>query len=400
MKLGSLTLAPHHRIVGTRRLLQLDDLLRIEDEDGNVLLRVGADGALEGFPAGTGTGGDSVIAGEVATSASLPVTIGTPAVGTIYLVQTSTGVWPFNRKERGLWRRVANTGDASDWLRLGNFAEALQVYDADLDGVVDLDKGGTGATTASGARAAFGLGDAATKNVGTAGGTVAAGDDTRLTNSRTPTTHANSHASGGSDPLTLAQSQITNLTTDLAGKEPARTAASQAEMEAGTETSIRSMSPQRVAQAIAALGGGGVPLKLCVVSYPFDGFGQNGFSVTNSAFTKVPFNTVSVDQGSCWDSTNKYYVVPATGVYVVITKLRPEGNVTGGKGYGQGADTALQDSASFAWFTTATASVNRHGSLNIRVGSFTAGDHIMMVYYADSIGTTTAQAEMTIYRVA
>lgn len=35
------------------------------------------------------------------------------------------------------------------------------------------------------------------------------------------------------------------------------TAASQAEMEAGTETALRVMSPLRVSQAITALGGGG-----------------------------------------------------------------------------------------------------------------------------------------------
>ncbi len=33
-----------------------------------------------------------------------------------------------------------------------------------------------------------------------------------------PGLHAPTHASGGTDPVTLAQSQITNLTTDLAGK--------------------------------------------------------------------------------------------------------------------------------------------------------------------------------------
>tara|TARA_R110000868_G_scaffold216396_1_gene466530 strand:+ start:5624 stop:5845 length:222 start_codon:yes stop_codon:yes gene_type:complete len=32
--------------------------------------------------------------------------------------------------------------------------------------------------------------------------------------------HAPTHASGGSDAVTLAQSQVTNLTTDLAGKSP------------------------------------------------------------------------------------------------------------------------------------------------------------------------------------
>ena len=44
--------------------------------------------------------------------------------------------------------------------------------------------------------------------------------DSRLSNSRTPTSHASTHAAAGSDPVTLAQSQITNLVTDLAGKVP------------------------------------------------------------------------------------------------------------------------------------------------------------------------------------
>jgi hypothetical protein len=36
----------------------------------------------------------------------------------------------------------------------------------------------------------------------------------------TPAAHASTHASGGSDPVTLAESQITNLSSDLASKEP------------------------------------------------------------------------------------------------------------------------------------------------------------------------------------
>nr|DAL22182.1 MAG TPA_asm: hyaluronidase [Caudoviricetes sp.] len=49
-------------------------------------------------------------------------------------------------------------------------------------------------------------------------------DWTNITNkptSFTPSAHASTHASGGSDALTLAQSQVTNLTTDLAGKAAA-----------------------------------------------------------------------------------------------------------------------------------------------------------------------------------
>jgi len=45
--------------------------------------------------------------------------------------------------------------------------------------------------------------------------------DPSVTNARAPTAHAATHASAGSDPITVAESQVTNLTTDLAAKEPA-----------------------------------------------------------------------------------------------------------------------------------------------------------------------------------
>lgn len=57
-------------------------------------------------------------------------------------------------------------------------------------------------TNASASRSALGLGNSATRNVGTTAGTVAAGDDARLSNARTPTAHAASHHTGGSDALT------------------------------------------------------------------------------------------------------------------------------------------------------------------------------------------------------
>ncbi len=47
-------------------------------------------------------------------------------------------------------------------------------------GAVPVNQGGTGSITASGARTNLGLGNSATRDVGTAAGTVAAGDDSRL----------------------------------------------------------------------------------------------------------------------------------------------------------------------------------------------------------------------------
>jgi hypothetical protein len=57
---------------------------------------------------------------------------------------------------------------------------------------------------ASVARTTLGLGDSATKSVGTTAGTVAAGDDSRLSDTRTPTAHKASHATGGSDALSAS----------------------------------------------------------------------------------------------------------------------------------------------------------------------------------------------------
>lgn len=70
--------------------------------------------------------------------------------------------------------------------------------------------------TASEARTALALGDAATLNVGTTTGTVAAGDDSRFTDARTPTPHAASHGDGGSDEIAIDASQMTSGTINTA----------------------------------------------------------------------------------------------------------------------------------------------------------------------------------------
>lgn len=70
------------------------------------------------------------------------------------------------------------------------------------------------------ARTNLGLGGAAVLEVGTGAGTVAAGNDSRLSDARTPTAHAAFHGSGGSDAVTVAQSQVTGLPAALGALLP------------------------------------------------------------------------------------------------------------------------------------------------------------------------------------
>jgi cell pole-organizing protein PopZ len=62
------------------------------------------------------------------------------------------------------------------------------------------------------------LGGAAILNVGTTAGTVAAGDDSRLSDSRTPTAHAASHKTGGTDALAAADIGAAAIETPAASE--------------------------------------------------------------------------------------------------------------------------------------------------------------------------------------
>ena len=59
-----------------------------------------------------------------------------------------------------------------------------------------------------------------TSEFGTTSGSFCQGNDSRLSNARTPTTHASTHAANGSDPITISQSQVTGLEADIGGLAP------------------------------------------------------------------------------------------------------------------------------------------------------------------------------------
>jgi len=147
-------------------------------------------GTVTSIAAGTGLSG-----GTITSSGTLSVNYGT----------TSTTACVGNDSRLSDARTpTAHTHTASD-ITSGLAAVATTGAYSSLSGTPTL---GTSAA----------LNVAATGNA--AAGEVVKGNDTRLSDSRTPSTHAASHAAAGSDPLTLSQAQITDLTTDLSNKVP------------------------------------------------------------------------------------------------------------------------------------------------------------------------------------
>jgi hypothetical protein len=65
----------------------------------------------------------SYINGTVATPADLPVTVGNPALDSVYLCKAGSGLWLVNRRPAGLYCRTGNAGTAADWTHLGAFPE-------------------------------------------------------------------------------------------------------------------------------------------------------------------------------------------------------------------------------------------------------------------------------------
>jgi len=149
---------------------------------------------------------------------------------------TSTGT---NTGDQSIFKNIAVAGQSTvvadttnDTLTLVAGTNITLTTDALTDTVTITASGGSGggdvvgpASATNGAFALFDTttgkllkngsvpGGAATLNVGTSAGTVAAGDDSRFTNARTPTAHASTHVTGGADAIQSATSAQNGLAT-------------------------------------------------------------------------------------------------------------------------------------------------------------------------------------------
>jgi len=193
-------------------------------------------GAVSAITAGTGlTGG--TITGTGTIAASFGTTAGTICQGND--ARLSTPVAP-------LAHASTHTAAGSDPLTLSqaqvtNLGTDLAAKVATTRQVLaGTGLGGGGALSAD-----------VTLNVsyGTSGTTACVGNDARLSNARTPSTHASSHATGGSDVLTLGQSQITSLVSDLAAKA----STTHASTHATGGTDVLTLGQAQITGLVAAL---------------------------------------------------------------------------------------------------------------------------------------------------
>ena len=80
---------------------------------------------------------DQYIDGEVEYHSSLPVTVGTPAVNSAFLVRKGEGLYFISRKPSGIWVRELNNGNLDDWKFAGLFSDLYR--DANFRIISDSD---------------------------------------------------------------------------------------------------------------------------------------------------------------------------------------------------------------------------------------------------------------------
>jgi hypothetical protein len=82
-------------------------------------------------------GGTSYIDGDVEFHSNLPVTVGSPAVNSAFLVRKGEGLYFISRKPAGIWVRELNNGNLDDWKFAGLFSDLYR--DANFRIISDSD---------------------------------------------------------------------------------------------------------------------------------------------------------------------------------------------------------------------------------------------------------------------
>jgi len=127
--------------------------------------------------------------------------------------------------------------------------------------------------------------------------------------------------------------------------------------------------------------------------------GSSAFQSVGTSFTTVQINTVMLDNKAGWDAANYQWVVPETGTYQVLGKMRLVDGDLSGLGYSLGMDVGTNvSSAELFW---GEGNKNRQSISNPRTMILTKGDRLRLHAFVDRstpVGITAAS--LTAVRIA
>ncbi len=157
------------------------------------------------------------------------------------------------------WQPGGSGGGVQIGGDLGGTNTSPQVTGTHLATPLPLAQGGTGAATAATARTALGLGGSATLDVGTAAGTVAAGDDSRITGALQSGAAAGGDLAGTLPSPTVTATHLTSpLPIDQGGTGQATQGAALTAL-AGTQAAGRYLRSDGTNTALSAIQAADVP---------------------------------------------------------------------------------------------------------------------------------------------
>lgn len=272
--------------------------------------------------------------------------------------------------------------------------------------------------SAATARTNLGLGTAATADTGTGAAQVILGNDTRLTDTRTPTDNSvtNAKVAAGAaialsklatDPVARANHTGTQSASTISDFTEAAQDAAGAALTAGVHTGITFTYTDGSDRIDAAAG---FSTTLADASLGTNVGSENNQSIGASAFTQVNLPNENTDVGGNFNNTgsavggiNAYcYKVPTTGTYAIVAKIRTtDGVVSAVTQIGMGVHPSSADNASFKWIVApaSTGSAFRMTLDYARTANFTAGDQLRLFMWSSS-AVTLATANLSIIRVA
>jgi hypothetical protein len=154
------------------------------------------------------SGGESYIDGDVEYHSNLPVTVGTPAVNSAFLVRKGEGLYFISRKPAGIWVRELNNGNLDDWKFAGLFSDLYR--DANFRIISDSDVSKELAFSLSGIT----TGTTRTITVPDANITLDDSGDTRDPNAHSHTLYGEIQGAITDDPSTAFSDLVSGLSAD------------------------------------------------------------------------------------------------------------------------------------------------------------------------------------------